>query len=85
MASVASNGNGTLTITLTQDETRAIDLMPSLDTLQEYLTLWLAEQDRHVLRNRFMGLPAADQARVVSILKAEVPATPADLPGSPRA
>ena len=78
MANVTNNGDGTLTVTLTQRENRTVGMLFSLERLQQYLTLWLSEREQLALRERFTNLSAADQARVISILNtATLPEPPA--------
>lgn len=73
MASVVNNGDGTLTVSLTQRENRTIGMLFSIDELERYLTIWLSERERFALRDRFTNLTPADQARVVAILNSATP------------
>jgi hypothetical protein len=68
MATVTVNGNGNLTVQLSEVEQDTLSGLPD-GQLESYITLWLQERSRSVFENRFSRLSQADQAQIMQKIR----------------
>lgn len=70
MATIVLNQDGSLSLSLTQEEQDTFAALP-IGQLDAYLTLWLSERGKTVLHGRFEKLTVQEKVDIMVILKSK--------------